>query len=184
LLTAIQYEEGPLAFRYPRGRGYGVPLDKEITPLEIGKGEILREGADALILALGAMVHPTLQAAVLLEAEGIGVTVVNSRFVVPLDEELINDLARRHRVVVTVEENVLAGGFGSAVLEFLHTRGGRLPRVYCLGIPARFVEHGPQGALRKRYHLDPEGIAQEVRTALQQGTLHHGTSHHGKATAR
>ncbi|OGP91918.1 MAG: 1-deoxy-D-xylulose-5-phosphate synthase [Deltaproteobacteria bacterium RBG_16_54_18] len=184
LATAIQYEDGPLAFRYPRGKGEGVPLDKEITLLEIGKGEVLREGADALLLALGSTVYPSLEAAALLEQDGIQVTVVNSRFVVPLDEELIGTLTRHHRVVVTVEENVVAGGFGSAVLEFLHTRGGRLPRVSCLGVPARFMEHGPQGVLRKRYRLDPEGIAQQVRTALQQGTSHRGTSHHGKATAR
>jgi len=159
LLTAIQYEDGPIAFRYPRGKGYGVPLEKEIKPLEIGKGEVLREGEDVLILALGSTVYPSVQAADILDEEGIGATVVNSRFVVPLDEELIGDLAGRHRVLITVEENVVAGGFGSAVLEFLHTRGGSLPRAHCLGIPARFVEHSPQAVLRKKYHLDSEGIA-------------------------
>jgi len=174
LATAIRYEDGPIAFRYPRGSGYGVTLDKKIKPLEIGKGEVLRAGADILILAIGSTVYPTIQAAALLEAEGIGVTVVNSRFVVPLDEELIDDLARKHRVLMTVEENVVSGGFGSAVLEFLHTRGYSLPRVHCLGIPARFVEHSPQAVLRKKYHLDPEGIAQEVRSSL----------HHGKGAAR
>jgi 1-deoxy-D-xylulose-5-phosphate synthase len=174
LATAIQYEDGPIAFRYPRGSGYGVPLDKEIKPLEIGKGEVLRAGVDVLILAIGSTVYPALQAAALLDKEGIGVTVVNSRFVVPLDEELIDDLARRHRVLMTVEENVVSGGFGSAVLEFLHTRGCPLPRVHCLGIPARFVEHSPQAVLRRKYRLDPEGIAQEVKSVL----------HHGKGAAR
>jgi 1-deoxy-D-xylulose-5-phosphate synthase len=179
LATAIQYEDGPIAFRYPRGSGYGVPLDKRIKPLEIGTGEVLRQGSDVLILAIGSTVYPALQAATLLEAEGIGATVVNSRFVTPLDEELIDDLAGRHRVLMTVEENVVTGGFGSAVLEFLHTRGYSLPRVHCLGIPARFVEHGSQAALRRKYHLDAEGIAQEVRSVL-----HHGTLHHGKGAAR
>jgi 1-deoxy-D-xylulose-5-phosphate synthase len=174
LATAIQYEDGPIAFRYPRGSGYGVPLDKRIKPLKIGKGEVLRQGSDCLILAIGSTVHPALQAATLLEAEGIGATVVNSRFVVPLDEELIADLAARHPVLITVEENVKTGGFGSAVLEFLHTRGRALPRVHCLGIPARFVEHGSQAILRRKYHLDAEGIAQEVRSVLHDGTLHHG----------
>jgi len=174
LATAIQYEDGPIAFRYPRGSGYGVPLDKKIKPLEIGKGEVLRAGADVLILAIGSTVYPTIQAAALLEKEGIGVTVVNSRFVVPLDEELIDDLARKHRVLMTVEENVVSGGFGSAVLEFLHTRGCSPPRVHCLGIPARFVEHSPQAVLRRKYRLDAEGIAQEVKSAL----------HHGKGAAR
>jgi 1-deoxy-D-xylulose-5-phosphate synthase len=184
LATAIHYEDGPLAFRYPRGKGEGVPLDKEITLLEIGKGEVLREGADVLLLALGATVYPSLKAAALLEQEGIQATVVNSRFVVPLDGELIGTLARHHPVVVTVEENVVAGGFGSAVLEFLHARGGRLPRVSCLGVPDRFMEHGAQGVLRRRYGLDAEGIARQVRQVLQHGASHRWTSHHGKATAR
>ena len=173
LLTAIQYEDGPIAFRYPRGSGYGVPLDDEIKPLEIGRGEVLREGGDVLLLAIGSTVHPALQAATRLNAEGISVTVVNSRFVVPLDEELIGDLALRHRVLMTVEENVITGGFGSAVLELLHATGNIPPRVYRLGIPGCFVEHSPQAILRKQYHLDAEGIAQEIRTAL----------HHGKGAA-
>jgi 1-deoxy-D-xylulose-5-phosphate synthase len=169
LLTAIQYEDGPIAFRYPRGSGCGVPLEDEIRPLEIGRGEVLRVGEDVLILAIGSTVRPALQAAALLDAEGIGVTVVNSRFVVPLDEELIGELAGRHRVLLTAEENVITGGFGSAVLEFLHTTGCTPPRVQRLGVPARFVEHSPQVVLRKKYRLDAEGIAQEVRTALNHG---------------
>jgi 1-deoxy-D-xylulose-5-phosphate synthase len=169
LLTAIQYEDGPIAFRYPRGSGYGVPLEDEIRPLEIGRGEVLRVGGDVLILAIGSTVRPALQAAALLDAEGIGVTVVNSRFVVPLDEELIGELAGRHRVLLTAEENVITGGFGSAVLEFLHATGCIPPWVQCLGVPARFVEHSPQQVLRKKYRLDAEGIAQEVRTALNHG---------------
>jgi len=170
LVTAIQYEDGPIAFRYPRGKGYGVPLKGEITPLEIGRGEVLREGEDVLILALGSTVYPALLAADILDEEGIRATVVNSRFVVPLDGELIGDLAGRHRVLMTVEENVVAGGFGSAVLEFLRAKGHPLPPGRCLGIPACFVEHAPQDVLRKKYHLDPEGIAQEVREALNHGT--------------
>jgi 1-deoxy-D-xylulose-5-phosphate synthase len=174
LATAIGYEDGPVAFRYPRGRGYGVPLNKRIEPLEIGKGEVLREGEDCLILAIGSTVYPSLEAAALLEAEGVRVTVVNSRFVAPLDEELIGDLARRHRTLMTVEENVVAGGFGSAILEFLHARDFLPPRAHCLGIPARFVEHSPQAVLRRKYHLDPEGIAQEVKRVLNYKTLRHG----------
>jgi 1-deoxy-D-xylulose-5-phosphate synthase len=169
LVTAIQYEDGPIAFRYPRGKGYGVPLDKKIKPLEIGRGEVLHEGEDVLLLAIGSTVYPSLEAAALLDKEGIGVTVVNSRFVVPLDEELIGDLVGRHRALITVEENVVAGGFGSAVLEFLHARGCSPPAAHCLGIPARFVEHSPQAVLRRKYRLDPEGIAQEVRVTLNHG---------------
>ncbi|RLB03933.1 MAG: 1-deoxy-D-xylulose-5-phosphate synthase [Deltaproteobacteria bacterium] len=168
LLTAIRYEKGPIAFRYPRGKGYGVPLEADIEPLEVGKGEILREGRDVLILAIGSTVYSSLKAAQILEAEGIRVTVVNSRFVVPLDEELIESLVSRHEVLITVEENVVAGGFGSAVLEFLHERDLSPPiKVRRVGIPSLFVEHGPQDVLRKRYRLDPEGIAQEVRILLR-----------------
>lgn len=170
LLTAIRHEEGPIAFRYPRGKGYGVPLlEEEITPLEIGRGEVLREGKDILILAIGSTVYPSLEAAQMLDEEGIGVTVVNSRFVTPLDEDLISSLVDRHRALITVEENVLAGGFGSAVLEFLHERGYSLPRVRCLGITACFVAHGSQAALRRQHHLDPEGIAHEVRMLVRDG---------------
>jgi len=169
LLTSIQYKDGPIAFRYPRGKGYGVPLGAGIEPLEIGRGEILCEGSDALILAIGSTVYPSLKAAEILEGEGIGVTVVNSRFVVPLDGELINSLVRGHKVLITVEENVVAGGFGSAVLEFLYEEGCSPPKVRCLGIPALFVEHGPQDVLREKYCLDPEGIAQEVRMLLRNG---------------
>ncbi len=169
LLTAIRYEDGPIAFRYPRGRGYGVPLEEEIEPLEVGRGEILREGKDALILTIGSTVYPSLKAAEILEGEGISVTVVNSRFVVPLDAELIGSLVRGHEALITVEENVLPGGFGSAVLELLHEKGCVPPKVRCLGIPALFVAHGHQDALRKEYRLDPEGIALEVRKLLRNG---------------
>lgn len=169
LLTSIRYEDGPIAFRYPRGRGYGVPLGAGIEPLEIGRGEILSEGSDALILAIGSTVYPSLRAAEILKGEGIGVTVVNSRFVVPLDGELIESQVKRHGVLITVEENVAAGGFGSAVLEFLHENGCPPPKVHCLGIPAIFVEHGSQDVLREKYSLDPKGIAGEVRKLLKNG---------------
>lgn len=167
MATAIAHEEGPFAFRYPRGSGYGVPLDEQLRPLEIGRGELLRQGVDVLIIAIGSTVYPSLKAADLLAAEGIQATVVNGRFVTPLDEELIGELASRHRVVVTVEENVVAGGFGSAVLEFLHRNGCVPPRVHCVGVPACFVEHSPQDLLRRKYHLDAEGIAAEVRGAVK-----------------
>jgi 1-deoxy-D-xylulose-5-phosphate synthase len=167
LLTAVKYEDGPIAFRYPRGKGYGVPLEGEIQPLEIGSTEILCEGSDALILAIGSTVYPSLEAAKILEGEGIKVTVINSRFVVPLDRAEIVSLANRHEALITVEENILAGGFGSAILELLHSDGCFPLKVRCIGIPAHFVEHGPQDILRKQYHLTPEGIAQEVSILLR-----------------
>ena len=168
LLTAIQHENGPIAFRYPRGKIYGVALDEKIEPLEIGAGEILREGEDVVILAIGSTVYPCLSASELLEKEGIRVTVVNSRFVNPLDESLIRSVAVKHEALMTVEENVLAGGFGSAVLEFLHTSDCSVPRkIRRVGVPGLFVEHGSQETLRGKYHLDMQGIAEEVRTLLR-----------------
>ena len=169
LLTAINYEGGPIAFRYPRGRGYGVPLEGEIKPLEIGCAEILCEGSDALVLAIGSTVYPSLEAAKILGREGITVTVVNTRFVVPLDRAQIVSLANRHEALITVEENIVAGGFGSAVLELLYSDGCFPLKIRCIGIPAQFVEHGPQDILRKKYHLSPEGIAQEVSILLKNG---------------
>ena len=106
------------------------------------------------------------EAAKILEGEGIGVTVVNSRFVVPLDRDLIGSLVDRHEVMVTVEENMVAGGFGSAILELLHEKNCSAPPAHCLAIPPLFVEHGSQDLLRKMYRLDPKSIAQEVRLLL------------------
>jgi 1-deoxy-D-xylulose-5-phosphate synthase len=171
LLTAVGHTDGPIAFRYPRERGYGVPLDEDVTPIPIGEAEILRQGRDVLVLAIGSTVRPSLQAAELLAREGIEATVVNARFVVPLDDACICSLVRQHDAVVTVEEHVVAGGFGSAVLELLHAQRYPAPcRVRCLGIPRTFVEHGAPSVLRKNYHLDTEGIALEVRTFLTDET--------------
>ncbi|HPG28446.1 MAG TPA: transketolase C-terminal domain-containing protein, partial [Myxococcota bacterium] len=140
LETAIEYP-GPAAVRFPRGSGVGVPLDPEIKTLPIGEGELLRDGRDAAILAVGATVHPALEAAAELAGERLGCAVLNARFVKPLDRERILDLARRCRVIVTVEEHSVMGGFGSAVLELLAEEGLRTP-VRLLGIPDQLVEHG------------------------------------------
>jgi len=165
LYTALKYEGGPIAFRYPRDRGVGVSIDGGFSSLEIGKGEVLREGRDLLILAIGSMVYPSLEAAQILEGEGIGVTVVNARFVNPLDEELIRGLARRHRALITVEENVIEGGFGSAVLELLQREGISLP-FKRLGYPRAFLSQGPRGKLLEFYRLTPQGIAEEGKGVL------------------
>jgi 1-deoxy-D-xylulose-5-phosphate synthase len=118
LLTAIEHN-GPAALRYPRGNGIGVPIDHEPQLLEVGRGEILRDSGEVAIVAYGSMVHPSLQAAEHLAADGIEATVVNARFVKPLDAGLLLALARTKRLIVTVEEAYLAGGFGSAVMELL-----------------------------------------------------------------
>jgi 1-deoxy-D-xylulose-5-phosphate synthase len=151
-----------MAVRYPRGSGLGVEMDKELHSIPIGKGEILRHGDDVAILALGATVSPALEAAQELADKGIEATVVNSRFAKPLDSELILDIARRIKHLVTVEENVLSGGFGSSVLALLQKSGISDIRAKCIGIPDEFVEHGTQAILRAEYNLDAKGIAGET----------------------
>jgi len=164
LYTALR-TEGPSAIRYPRGRGAGANCEG-FKALEIGRGEVLREGRELLIVALGSMVHPSLEAAELLEGEGIGTTVINARFIKPLDEELICSLAEDHRAVLTVEENVKAGGFGSQVTEALRRKGIKR-RVKVLGLPDEFIEHGPRGKLLELYGLSPRAIAEEGRRLLE-----------------
>lgn len=164
LYTALR-TEGPSAIRYPRGRGAGANCEG-FKALEIGRGEVLREGRELLIVALGSMVHPSLEAAELLEGEGIGTTVINARFIKPLDEELICSLAEDHRAVLTVEENVKAGGFGSQVTEALRRKGIKR-RVKVLGLPDEFIEHGPRGKLLELYGLSSRAIAEEGRRLLE-----------------
>ena len=156
----------PVSIRYPRGKGYGVRLESELESLEIGKGEVLREGNDALIIAIGSMVYPAMEAARLLHEKGIECTVVNARFVKPMDERLIVSLVKEIKTIITVEENALEGGFGSSVLELLERNDLLNVRFNRIGIPDKFIEHGPQQLLRKRYGLDEEGIVRAVQAIL------------------
>jgi 1-deoxy-D-xylulose-5-phosphate synthase len=167
LYTAVEHP-GPVALRYPRGKGMGVPFSSTLSKIPIGKAEVLQEGEDLLILALGASVYPALKAAADLEQQGYSATVVNARFVKPLDENLILTLAASHGRVLTVEENVAAGGFGSAVLELLADRELFGVVVKRLGIPDTFVEHGSQDILRQKYGLDAAGILQGALALLKQ----------------
>ncbi len=162
LKTAVECGS-PASVRYPRGKGLGVPLDESPKVLEIGKAEILKEGADVAIFAIGYTVQPSLDAAERLREEGIYATVVNCRFVKPLDEELLSRVASATGKVLTVEENVLAGGFGSAVLEMLEAKGLSGIEVKRLGIPDEFVEHASQAEMRRRYGIDMEGILEAAR---------------------
>jgi 1-deoxy-D-xylulose-5-phosphate synthase len=167
LLTAVEHP-GPIVLRYPRGRGVGVAFSSTLNKVPIGKAEVLQEGHDLLILALGASVYPALAAAQELAKQGFSATVVNARFVKPLDEPLILNLAARHGRVLTVEENVVAGGFGSAVLELMADRGLFGVTVKRLGISDVFVEHGTQDILRQKYGLDVAGIVKRALTILEQ----------------
>ena len=163
LYTAVKAGR-PMAVRYPRSAGVGVKLDTELHTLPIGKGEVLRRGEDVAILAIGNTVVPSLEAAQELASSGIEATVVNARFVKPLDSELIIDLAGRLKRVVTVEENTLHGGFGSNVVALLQKSGISDIQVKSIGLPDEFVEQGDQSILRSKYGLDAEGIVREVLT--------------------
>jgi 1-deoxy-D-xylulose-5-phosphate synthase len=167
LYTAIQHT-GPVAVRYPRGPGSGVLTDEPLQALEIGRGEILRLGNDAAIVAIGATVMPSLEAAALLAAQGIETTMVNARFAKPIDELIIRDLARQFTQIITVEENAIAGGFGSAVAEALERLGSPHVAVHRLGVPDRFIDHASQAEQRKALKLDAAGIADQVRARLPQ----------------
>ncbi|OGQ49288.1 MAG: 1-deoxy-D-xylulose-5-phosphate synthase [Deltaproteobacteria bacterium RIFCSPLOWO2_02_FULL_57_26] len=161
--TAIEHS-GPIAFRYPRGEGWGVELDDEIHTLEVGKAELLRPGKDLIILGIGQTVIPALRAAQDLAQLGIDAAVVNARFVKPLDRELITGLLSRVPCLITVEDHVLDGGFGSAVLEMLAEEGIAQVRIKRLGVPDRFIPHGSQEELRKLCAIDKDAI---IQAALQ-----------------
>ncbi|MBI5050717.1 MAG: 1-deoxy-D-xylulose-5-phosphate synthase [Nitrospirae bacterium] len=158
LKTAVSYD-GPCAVRYPRGRTSKIPEDRESRKIPIGKSEILRDGKDVLIISIGTSAAPSLRAAKILEEIGISVCVINARFVKPLDTALIGSLAREIKHVITVEENTIEGGFGSAVLERLSELDINGLKIKRIGLPDRFIEHGSQSLLRKKLGLDAEGIA-------------------------
>ena len=153
----------PASVRYPRGAGWRGWLDEEPKELPIGKGEVLEAGQDLTILAIGSTVQAALQAHERLAEKGIRAAVINARFVKPLDEEMICSLAAESKRILTVEENALQGGFGSAVLELLSEKGIKDVAVRRLGIPDVFVEHASQQQLRQKYRLDPEGIEEAAK---------------------
>ncbi|MDY6854250.1 MAG: 1-deoxy-D-xylulose-5-phosphate synthase [Thermodesulfobacteriota bacterium] len=156
----------PVSIRYPRGDGYGVTLDSDFISLEIGKAEIIEEGEDVLIIAIGAMVYPALKAVKRLREENIEVALINARFVKPLDEELIVSQSKKIKKVITIEENVLDGGFGSAILEMFEKHGLFNLKIKRMGIPDTFVQHGPQNTLRSKYGLNERGIITAVKEML------------------
>ncbi|MFC2009678.1 1-deoxy-D-xylulose-5-phosphate synthase [Chloroflexota bacterium] len=156
----------PMAVRYPRGNGQRSSLGSDLLQLPVGKGEVLRDGRDIAILAIGSTVYSALAAAESLAAENIECTVFNARYVKPLDSESILDLAVRTRRLVTVEENALAGGFGSAVLQLLENSRLNGVRVECIGLPDQFIEHGPQELLRSMFDLDSAGIIRRIKSSF------------------
>jgi 1-deoxy-D-xylulose-5-phosphate synthase len=159
----------PVAFRYPRGKGEGVTREVSLQSIDIGRGEVLREGEDILIIAIGVTVSPSLRAAEMLADVGIQAAVINARFLKPLDTNLLCEWSKRTGKVLTVEENVLQGGFGSAVLELFQERGLFSIQVKRLGVPDIFLEHGPQALLRGKYGIDETGIVKGAREIFEEG---------------
>ncbi len=168
--TAVECP-GPAAVRYPRGVGCGVPMDQELKVLPIGKAELIKDGSEAAIVAIGNMVCPSIEAAKRLAEEGISVAVVNARFVKPLDQEMILAFARKTGRIVTVEEHALLGGFGSAVLECLDAKGITGIKTHRIGLPDTYIEHGAQKALRQKYGLDADGIYTSVKEFVEKSRL-------------
>ena len=163
--TCLQHN-GPISVRYPRGVSLGVKMDAAPQALPIGKGELMKDGTDVAIIAIGVSVWQAQQAAERLSQEGVSTAVVNARFAKPLDHELITDVAKRVRYVVTVEEGCRMGGFGSAVLEALSEAGITDVATKVLGLPDWYIEQGPQDLLRERYGLTTEGIYQSVKELI------------------
>ena len=169
LFTAVNHD-GPVALRYPRGLGTGVKIEENPKPLEIGKAQVIEEdGDDLLIIAIGKSVCEAVNAANILKDKGINTTIINARFVKPLDTELLIKYTLKIKKIITVEEHVLDGGFGSAVLEMMIDNGVTGFCLKRIGIKNRFVEHGPQDILKNAYEIDSQAV---VKSALKL----HGTS--------
>jgi 1-deoxy-D-xylulose-5-phosphate synthase len=172
LRTALTYDDGPVALRYLRGEGLGVllPAHDQVVPIPIGRGELLREGSRVAIIGYGTGVQKGLEAADILAEGGLDVTVADARFAKPLDAELLATLAADHELLVTVEEGVLAGGFGSAVWESLNDSGAALPRILRIGLPDRYITHGKPALLHAEVGFTGKAIAQRIEAAIATGT--------------
>lgn len=167
LKTAVHHD-GPIAVRYPRGTSHDDLDVSDVRSIPVGKSEVLREGNDIVIIGIGSTVSPALEAAGLLSEGGINACVINARFIKPLDVNELLHRVRETRYILTVEENAVSGGFGSAVLEALTGAGVTGMKFRMLGIPDTFIEHGPQTLLRKNLGLDAEGIAREALAMVKQ----------------
>jgi 1-deoxy-D-xylulose-5-phosphate synthase len=160
--TAIKYNDGPIALRYPRGNGLGVPMDKELKEIPIGTWEVLREGTDCAILTFGTTIEMALEAAEILAKDEISVKVVNARFIKPLDEQMLHEIMGNNMPILTIEEAVLQGGFGSAVLEFANDHGYRNVVIDRMGIPDRFIEHGSVRELLEEIGLTTSHVVERI----------------------
>ncbi len=162
---AVEWEK-PVVIRYPRAKARQLVSTSSFVPLEVGKAELLRRGNDLAILAVGSMVNTALMASELLSRKGIESTVVNARFIKPLDAEMLEELARGTKKLFTIEEGITDGGFGSAVLEFFEREKLRGVKIRCLGLPDEFIEHGAREELLRKYHLAPDEVASTIEAEL------------------
>lgn len=161
--TALKYDDGPIAMRFPRGNGLGIPMDEELKTLPIGSWEVLKEGEDAAILTFGTTIPMALEAARTLETEGVSVKVVNARFIKPLDEKMLEQLFEKSIPILTIEEAVLQGGFGSSVLEFAHDHSYYHSLIDRMGIPDQFIEHGSVNELLKEIDFTVEAVIKKIK---------------------
>jgi 1-deoxy-D-xylulose-5-phosphate synthase len=166
LYTAVKYQNGPVAIRYPRALIPDDPKD-DFAQIDMGSWERLKEGKDLAILAVGSMVYPALEASEQLHKDGINVEMVNARFVKPMDEEMLLSILKRFDKVITLEENALLGGFGSAILEFAEAHTVNNVLIKRMGIPDEFIQHGPRSKLLSILGLDKEGIVKMVKNVLK-----------------
>jgi len=171
LFTAVKYNGGPVALRYPRGNGFGVPLKEGFDLVEIGKGETIKNGKDTVLLAVGSMVDYSIKAARILETDGINCEIVNMRFIKPLDKDLLDDVSGRFSKIITLEENSLIGGFGSAVLEYFAEKNYKND-ILRIGLPDNFIEHGTQPELHHLLGIDPEGISEKIKLFCENKNTH------------
>jgi len=165
LYTATLYKKGPIALRYPRGNALGVEI-KPFAQIPVGKGEIVEKGNDAAIIAIGDMVDVGMKVRAVLAKENIDIEVVNARFVKPLDGELLKDIFSRHKKVITLEDNVITGGFGSAILEFMNQNKITDVDLIVHGLPDKYVEHGTPDELFRDLKLDTNGIKDIIKDHL------------------
>lgn len=160
--TAIDYNDGPIALRYPRGNGLGVEMDAEMKALPIGSWEVLREGTDAVILTFGTTIPMAMKAAEQLAYQGIDVRVVNARFIKPMDEAMLHEIMQENLPILTIEESLLQGGFGSAVLEFAFDKKYRNVQIERIGIPDEFIEHGEVDLLLEEINVTAEEAVKRI----------------------
>lgn len=167
LYTAVTYGK-PIVLRYPRGQAQGVHINEQLTKLAIGQSEIINDNGEYAIIAAGTMVYPAMEAARLLAADDITCSVINARFIKPLDENMLIKLAQSKKYIITVEENVLAGGFGSAILELLTKNNISINNITCMGLPDKFILQGSRSELLQDNKLTAEGIAETIKNIRQQ----------------